>query len=251
MAALLKSSVFLGSSKFMRQALKPATVSTSTHQSAHLVVRVGPYDEELIKTANSIAYKARAILAMDESNATCGKRLASIGLENTKANHQAYRELLVTTHGIGLYIFGAIWFEETLYQSTVAGKKFVDCLQEADIAPGIKVDKGLVPLARSNDESSCQGLDSLASKSAEYYKQGTRFAKWRTVVSIPNGPSRLAAVEAAWGLARYAKISHEHGIVPIVELAEQEWKEGILLKPSMVTPGAECKERANPEVVAE
>ncbi|KAH7293425.1 hypothetical protein KP509_28G025400 [Ceratopteris richardii] len=280
MAALLKSSVCLGSSQFMGQALKPAAVSTSAHQPAHLVVRAGPYDEELIKTANSIASKGRGILAMDESNATCGKRLASIGLENTEANRQAYRELLVTTPGIGAYISGAILFEETLYQSTLAGKKFVDCLQEAGIAPGIKVDKGLVPLAGSNDESWCQGLDGLASRSAEYYKQGARFAKWRTVVSIPNGPSRLAVVEAAWGLARYAKISQEHGLVPIVEpeilldgehgidrtltVAEQVWNEvfyhlannnvmfeGILLKPSMVTPGAECKERASPEKVAE
>ncbi|KAH7428074.1 hypothetical protein KP509_10G074300 [Ceratopteris richardii] len=217
---------------------------------------------------------------MDESNATCGKRLASIGLENTEANRQAYRELLVTTPGLGDYISGAILFEETLYQSTLAGKKFVDCLKEAGIAPGIKVDKGLVPLAGSNDESWCQGLDGLAARSAEYYKQGARFAKWRTVVSIPNGPSRLAVVEAAWGLARYAAISQENGLVPIVEpeilldgehnidrtlaVAEEVWSEvfyqlannnvmfeGILLKPSMVTPGAECKERVTPEVVAE
>ena len=43
---------------------------------------------------------------MDESNATCGKRLESIGLENTEANRQAYRELLVTTPGLGQYISG-------------------------------------------------------------------------------------------------------------------------------------------------
>ena len=78
---------------------------------------------------------------MDESNATCGKRLASIGLENTEANRQAYRQLLVTTPGLGSYISGAILFEETLYQSTLDGKKFVDCLKDQGIAPGIKVDK--------------------------------------------------------------------------------------------------------------
>jgi hypothetical protein len=43
---------------------------------------------------------------MDESNATCGKRLESIGLENTVENRQAYRELLVTTPGLGQYISG-------------------------------------------------------------------------------------------------------------------------------------------------
>ncbi|QHN91467.1 Serine/threonine-protein kinase RUNKEL [Arachis hypogaea] len=75
----------------------------------------------------------------------------------------------------------------------------------------------LVPLPGSNNESWCQGLDGLASRSAEYYKQGARFAKWQTVVSIPCGPSALAVKEAAWGLARYAAISQDNGLVPIVE----------------------------------
>ncbi|CAN1173315.1 Fructose-bisphosphate aldolase 2, chloroplastic [Linum perenne] len=143
-------------------------------------------------------------MAMDESNATCGKRLASIGLENTEANRQAYRTLLVSAPGLGNYISGAILFEETLYQSTVDGKKIVDVLKEQNIAG-------------SNNESWCQGLDGLASRSAAYYEQGARFAKWRTVVSIPNGPSALAVKEAAWGLARYAAISQDNGLVPIVE----------------------------------
>lgn len=155
----------------------------------------------------TIASPGRGILAMDESNATCGKRLASIGLENTEANRQAYRTLLVTAPGLGQYISGAILFEETLYQSAVDGRKIVDILVEQGIVPGIKVDKGLVPLAGSNNESWCQGLDGLASREAAYYQQGARFAKWRTVVSIPNGPSELAVKEAAWGLARYAAIS--------------------------------------------
>ncbi|KAG5395386.1 hypothetical protein IGI04_025349 [Brassica rapa subsp. trilocularis] len=138
---------------------------------------------------------------------------------------------------------------------------------------------GLVPLVGSNNESWCQGLDGLSSRTAAYYQQGARFAKWRTVVSIPNGPSALAVKEAAWGLARYAAISQDSGLVPIVEpeilldgehdidrtyeVAEKVWAEvffylaqnnvmfeGILLKPSMVTPGAESKDRATPEQVA-
>ncbi|KAG0564775.1 hypothetical protein M758_8G134000 [Ceratodon purpureus] len=243
-------------------------------------VRAGGYDEELVKTASSIASKGRGILAMDESNATCGKRLDSIGLDNTEANRQAYRQLLVTTPGLGEYISGAILFEETLYQSTTDGRTMVDCLNAQGIVPGIKVDKGLVPLTGSNDESWCQGLDGLASRTAAYYKQGARFAKWRTVVSIPNGPTELAITEAAWGLARYASICQDNGLAPIVEpeilldgdhgidrtleVAERVWSkvfyflaennvlfEGILLKPSMVTPGAECSQRATPEQVAE
>uniref|UniRef100_A0A0E0MK58 Fructose-bisphosphate aldolase n=1 Tax=Oryza punctata TaxID=4537 RepID=A0A0E0MK58_ORYPU len=247
--------------------------------SVSMVVRAGAYDDELVKTAKTVASPGRGILAMDESNATCGKRLASIGLENTEANRQAYRTLLVTAPGLGQYISGAILFEETLYQSTVDGRRIVDILAEQGIVPGIKVDKGLVPLAGSNSESWCQGLDGLASREAAYYQQGARFAKWRTVVSIPNGPSALAVKEAAWGLARYAAISQENGLVPIVEpeilldgehgiertfeVAQKVWAEtffymsennvmfeGILLKPSMVTPGAESKGKATPEQVA-
>ncbi|XP_047341479.1 fructose-bisphosphate aldolase 1, chloroplastic-like [Impatiens glandulifera] len=244
------------------------------------VVRAGGYRDELVKTAKTIATPGRGLLAIDESSATCGKRLASIGLDNTEVNRQAYRQLLLTTPGLGDYISGVILFEETLYQSTTDGKKFVDVLKEANIVPGIKVDKGLVPLPGSNNESWCQGLDGLASRSAEYYQQGARFAKWRTVVSIPSGPSALAVKEAAWGLARYAAISQDNGLVPIVEpeilldgdhpiertqeVAERVWAEvfyylaennvmfeGILLKPSMVTPGADHKQKSTPEAIAE
>ncbi|KAL7215804.1 hypothetical protein ACSBR1_027869 [Camellia fascicularis] len=135
----------------------------------------------------SIASLGRGILAIDESNATYGKRLSSIGLDN---------------------------IEKTLYQLTTDRKKFVNCLREQNIVLGIK---GLVPLPGSNNESWCQGLDGLASRSAEYYKQGACFAKWCTVVSIPCGPSALAVKEAAWRLARYAGISQDNGLMSIVE----------------------------------
>ncbi|KAK4405305.1 Fructose-bisphosphate aldolase 2, chloroplastic [Sesamum angolense] len=285
-ASLLKSSPVLDKSEFVKgQTLlrQPSAAAVRCHPNAapsSLTVRASSYADELVKTAKTIASPGRGILAMDESNATCGKRLASIGLENTEANRQAYRTLLVTAPGLGQYISGAILFEETLYQSTTDGKKMVDVLVEQKIVPGIKVDKGLVPLAGSNDESWCQGLDGLASRSAAYYQQGARFAKWRTVVSIPNGPSALAVKEAAWGLARYAAISQDNGLVPIVEpeilldgdhgidrtfeVAQKVWAEvffylaennvmfeGILLKPSMVTPGAESKDKATPEQVAD
>jgi fructose-bisphosphate aldolase class I len=269
----LKSS-FCGTAVVSQTSVAPKATNVA------FAVRAAGYDEELVKTANTIATKGRGILAMDESNATCGKRLASIGLDNTEENRQAYRQLLINTPGLGEYISGAILFEETLYQNTTDGRSMVDCLNAQGIMPGIKVDKGLVPLTGSNDESWCQGLDGLASRTAAYYKQGARFAKWRTVVSIPNGPTELAITEAAWGLARYASICQDNGLAPIVEpeilldgdhgidrtleVAERVWSrvfyflqennvllEGILLKPSMVTPGAECSTRASPEQVAE
>ncbi|KAK4377334.1 hypothetical protein RND71_003630 [Anisodus tanguticus] len=278
--SLLKSYPVVDKSEFvMGQTLRQPSVSViRCHpiSAPSLNVRAASsYADELVKTTKAIASPGRGILAMDESNATCGKRLASIGLENTEANRQAYRTLLVTAPGLGEYISGAILFEETLYQSTVDGRKMVDVLVEQNIVPGIKVDKGLVPLAGSNDESWCEGLDGLASRTAAYYQQGARFAK-----CIPNGSSALDVKEAAWGLARYAAISQDIGLVPIVEpkilldgdhgidrtfeVAQKVWAEvffylaennvmceGILLKPSMVTPGAECKDRATPEQVVD
>merc|ERR1711990_248040 len=131
---------FMGKSVVARQTRAARAVA---RRNASLVVKAGAYDEELIATANTIASKGRGILAMDESNGTCGKRLDSIGVENTEDNRRAYRQLLVTTPGLGEYISGAIMFEETLFQSSSEGKPFVDCLKEQGIVPGIKVDKAL------------------------------------------------------------------------------------------------------------
>jgi len=266
-------------STFARRHVAPTRVGKRP-QRIRVVTRAGAYDEELVATAKKIASPGHGILAMDESNATCGKRLASIGVDNTEPNRRTYRELLLTTPGLGEYISGAILFEETLYQSTRGGKPFVDCLRDQQIVAGIKVDKGLSPLANANNESWCQGLDGLAARCAEYYKQGARFAKWRSVVSIPSGPSSIALRDCAYGLARYAAIAQNAGLVPIVEpevlldgehgiertfevamdiwaetfkyLADNEVMfEGILLKPSMVTPGADCPTKESPERVAE
>jgi len=263
-------------------AAKPAVAGRSGRRALKVQAAAynGAYAEELVATANKIASPGKGILAMDESNATCGKRLESIGLENTVENRQAYRELLVSTPGLGQYISGAILFEETLFQDTrKAGTSMVDVLNANGIIPGIKVDKGLFPLANSNGESWCSGLDGLAQRCADYYKQGARFAKWRSVVSIPSGPSSIAVRDCAYGLARYAAIAQNAGLVPIVEpeilldgehdidrtleVAEATWAEtfkyladnnvlfeGILLKPSMVTPGAEHAKRSSPEEVA-
>jgi len=260
-------------------ALQKSAVVGKAASRRSVAAKATKFDEELVQTANKIASPGRGILAMDESNATCGKRLDSIGLENTEDNRRAYRELLVTTPGLGQYISGAILFEETLFQSTSTGSTMVAELNKQNIVPGIKVDKGLVPLANSNGESWCMGLDGLDKRCEEYYKAGARFAKWRSVVSIPAGPSTIAARDCAYGLARYAAIAQNAGLVPIVEpevlldgehdiercfeVQQAIWAEtfkymadnnvmfeGILLKPAMVTPGADCKTRASPETVA-
>ncbi|KAK6157629.1 hypothetical protein DH2020_011877 [Rehmannia glutinosa] len=160
-------------------------------------------------------------------------------LDNTETNRQAYRQLLLTTPGLGEYISGAILFEETLYQSTTDGKKFVDCLRDENIVPGIKVDKGLDGLASDLLNTIIKGL---------VLQNGLLIChNLRTVVSIPCGPSALAVKEAAWGLAPLCCNFSE----VFYYLAENNVTfEGILLKPSMVTPGAEHKEKASPDTIA-
>ncbi|CAN6979747.1 unnamed protein product [Brassica rapa subsp. trilocularis] len=126
-ASPVKSDWVKGQSLLIRQPSSSVTAIRSNVSPSALSVRAASaYADELVKTAKTIASPGRGILAMDESNATCGKRLASIGLENTEANRQAYRTLLVSAPGLGQFISGAILFEETLYQSTVDGKKMVD-----------------------------------------------------------------------------------------------------------------------------
>ncbi|CAN1146361.1 Fructose-bisphosphate aldolase 5, cytosolic [Linum perenne] len=237
---------------------------------------VGKYSDELIKIANAIAAPGKGILAADESTGTIGKRLASINVENIESNRQALRELLFTSPGSLTYLSGVILYEETLYQKTTDGKPFVDLLNENGVIPGIKVDKGTVDLAGTNGETTTQGFDSLGARCQQYYKAGARFAKWRAVLKIgPTEPSELSIQQNAQGLARYAIICQENGLVPIVEpeiltdgphdiakcaavtemvlaavykaLNEQHvLLEGTLLKPNMVTPGSD-----SPKVTAE
>ena len=178
------------------------------------------YSSELIATAQSLASPGKGILAVDESTKTIGKRLGSIGVENTEANRQAYRGMLFTAAGLGDFISGAILYEETLFQNHGDGESMVNKLGKLGIIPGIKVDMGLRPLVGAGSvETLCTGLDGLVERAADYYAQGARFAKWRAVLQITSDgcPSPLSVRENAWGLARYARSVQESGLVPIVE----------------------------------
>jgi len=240
------------------------------------------YRDELVHTANFIASPGKGILAADESTGTIGKRFEKIKVENNEDNRRAYRELLFTSKGWGQYCSGAILYEETLYQNASDGTPFVDILKREGVIPGIKVDKGLVNIFGTNEETSTWGLDGLAERCQKYYARGARFAKWRAALKIgPNEPSELAIQENAHGLARYAIICQENGLVPIVEpeimmdgthsiqrcqevtehvlavvykaLSDNHvFLEGTLLKPNMVTPGHESAEYKTtpPEVIA-
>src|SRR5271167_3282012 len=103
--------------------------------------------QELIDTAKALFAGDKGLLAMDESNPTCNKRFARLGIPQTEETRRAYRELIVTTPGLGECISGAILYDETIRQKTNGGTSFVKVLTDAGIIPGIKVDTGAKNLA--------------------------------------------------------------------------------------------------------
>ena len=168
--------------------------------------------------ALTLLQKGKGILATDESNSTMTKRLDAVKVPSTEANRLNFRETLFTSKKIKSFISGVILFDETIKQISSNGKTISALLSDQRIIPGIKVDKGVKPLALSNDEKITEGLDGLKERLIEYYKLGARFTKWRAVYNISNiYPSKTSIVANAHALARYASIVQETNMVPIIE----------------------------------
>jgi fructose-bisphosphate aldolase class I len=237
--------------------------------------------EDLRATARAMVAPGKGILAADESSGTIEKRFTSIGVESTEENRRAYRELLFTTDRVGEFISGVILFDETLRQGTADGTPFAEILANQGIVPGIKVDKGAKALAGFDGEKITEGLDGLRERLAEYVALGARFTKWRAVITIGDGIPTDGCIGAnAEALARFAALSQEAGLVPIVEpevLMDGEHTiercydvtaatqaevfaalrrhrvhlDGMLLKPNMVVSGTTCPQQATVQEVAE
>ncbi len=238
-------------------------------------------DHDLEATANALVAPGKGILAADESVPTIKKRFDTIGIESTEDNRRSYRELLFTPPGIGEFISGVILFDETIRQNCADGTRLVEALESQGILPGIKVDKGAKALAGAPGEKVTEGLDGLRERLAEYRELGARFTKWRAVIAIGDGIPTAYCIEAnAHALARFAALSQEAGLVPIVEpevlmdgghdigrcaeateaaldavfhalFAQRVTLEGSLLKPNMVLPGVDHEPQAGVEEVAE
>src|SRR6266508_1966194 len=173
---------------------------------------------DLNETARALVAPGKGILAADESTGTITKRFDSIGVESTEENRRAYRDMLFTTEGAAEHISGVILYDETIRQSASDGTTFPKALERQGIIPGIKVDTGAKPLANAPGETITEGLDGLRDRLEEYRELGARFAKWRAVISIGAGiPSEYCIWTNAHALARYAALSQEAGLVPIVE----------------------------------
>jgi fructose-bisphosphate aldolase class I len=233
--------------------------------------------------ARVLVARDKGILAADESFPTIEKRFKTVGIASTEENRRAYRETLFSTTGLGDFISGVILFDETIRQKACDGTSLVAVLGRQGILLGIKVDKGAVALAGFPGEKITEGLDGLRARLDEYRTLGASFAKWRAVITIganPKIPMRGCLEANAHALARYAALSQEAGLVPIVEpevlmdgshllerceetteatlrvvyaaLHEQRVVlEGTLLKPNMVLPGKTFPDKASVDQVAE
>ena len=235
----------------------------------------------LNETARALVAGDKGLLAMDESNGTCNKRFAKIGIAQTEEARRAYRELIITTPHLGTCISGVILYDETIRQGKKDGTSFLKVLDEAGIIAGIKVDSGAKDLAGHPGEEITEGLDGLRTRLREYFRMGARFAKWRAVIALGDHLPSRACIEAnAQALARYAALCQEAGLVPIVEpevlmagdhtlgqcaevtehLLREVFNqletqgvmlEGMILKPNMVLPGLRCSKQVTVDEVAE
>lgn len=236
---------------------------------------------ELNTTVQAMMQAGKGLLAMDESNPTCNKRFAKLGIPQTGEARRAWRELILTTGGLAELISGAILYDETIHQSKNDGTSFVKLLTDAGIVAGIKVDTGAKDLAGHPGEKTTEGLDSLRERLTEYRQMGASFAKWRAVITVGEGiPSRGCLEANAHALARYAALCQEAGLVPIVEpevlmdgdhtlkqcarvtektlhavfsqlYRQRVLLEGMILKPNMVLSGRDCPTQAGVEQVAD
>ena len=235
----------------------------------------------LTETAAALFADDKGLLAMDESTPTCDKRFAKLGIPQTEEARRAYRELIITTPGLGESISGVILYDETIRQKKKDGTPLLKVIADAGIIPGIKVDAGAKAMAAHPGEKITEGLDGLRDRLKEYAGMGARFAKWRAVIAMGEGLPTHGCINAnAQALARYAALCQEEGLVPIVEpevlmdgehtmercrevteetlhvvfnhLYEQRVVlEGMILKPNMVLPGLACLDQETVNEVAD
>ncbi|MEO8123689.1 MAG: class I fructose-bisphosphate aldolase [Burkholderiales bacterium] len=237
--------------------------------------------QALRATAAALMASDKGLLAMDESNPTCNRRFAALGIPQTEEARRSWRELIVTTPGLADSISGVILYDETIHQRLHDGRPFAQALADAGIVVGIKVDAGAKTLAGHPGESVTEGLDGLRERLAGYTAIGASFAKWRTVIALdPVLPSAACIAANAHALARYAALCQEAGLVPVVEPevlmtgdhtlqrcaevtaqvlhevfaqlhVQRVLLEGLLLKPNMVLPGLASAQQVTVDEVAD
>ena len=255
-------------------------MNQETNRSQELT-KTSTRSDAMLATLAGLLSPGRGILAADESLPNLNRQFAALDMPSTPESRRDYREMLFSIPELDRRISGIILFEETLNQQTCDGTPMGRFLEQRGLIPGIKVDHGIVDLPGFPGEKITEGLDGLRERLSGYRESGARFTKWRAVISADDGHPSHACLEANVGaLALFAALSHEAGLVPILEpevlmdgghtLARCEevtthvldrlfsalsrrdvTLEWLLLKASMVLAGRSCPEQAGLEQVAE
>jgi fructose-bisphosphate aldolase class I len=232
---------------------------------------------KLEKIAAQMMARPGGILAADESPSTMGKRLSTIGMENTTENRKAWRHVMFGAKLLP-YVNAVILPEEILQDSALVG-----LLAGQSVLPGVKIDGGLAKFGDSDIEEVTLGLDGVDGRLAEYVKLGATFTKFRSFLHIDtarNLPSAANIRENARVQAAFALATQKAGLVPMVEPevdmvglhsiddCESVTREtlkvvfeelaaagvhypGMVLKPNMVLSGKDASNRASTASVAE
>jgi len=235
---------------------------------------------DLNSIAKALVAPEKGILAADWSFGTIEKQFSKINVESTEENRRSYREMFFTTSKVEEYISGVIFFDETVYQKTKDDIHFPQVLEKKGIIPGVRADEGSEPLEDSPKERVTKGIDTLEERLSKYAKENLKFTKWRGAFLIGDGlPTDELIRKNSQLLAKFAKLSQEKELVPIVEpevlldgdheitVCEEVTKKvfsnvfselekekvdlkGILLKPNMVLPGKDSPKKVSPNEIA-
>ncbi len=232
---------------------------------------------KLDKIAAQMMARPGGILAADESPGTMGKRLSTIGMENTEENRKAWRQVMFGATLLP-YVNAVILPEEILQDA-----KLVGLLVNQSVLPGVKIDGGLTKFEDSDVEEVTLGLDGVDGRLAEYVRLGAMFTKFRSFlhIDVARGLPTAANIRAnAKVQAAFAIATQKAGLVPMVEpeidmvgahsifdceritrdtlkavfeelAAAGVHYPGMVLKPNMVLSGKDARDRADAKTVAE
>jgi fructose-bisphosphate aldolase class I len=237
--------------------------------------------EVLQRTVQGMVGGEKGIWATDATEGTMNKRMSAVNISPTPELRRKFREMLISTEGLGEYIGGVILNDEIIRQKTSDGIPFAEYVSKRGMIPGIKVDKKTHDMANFPGEKVADGLDSLRDRLTEYKQMGARFTKFRVTIAIGEGlPTQTCIDSNSEVLARYAALVQEQDCVPIVEpevlmagthdietsekvnsqvLAtlfsylkkHRVFLEGVVLKTAWVHPGLDVEPKPDSKVVAE
>lgn len=198
---------------------------------------------DLIKTASAlVSPRGKGIYATDESPDAIQALLDGVPLndreertcssEENRERRKKWREFAYNAVSNGkqssckydpsdsiLYtehISGVILYPETLIDFGLA-----PILTDKGIIPGVRANEELMPIHGSPSEFIVEGLDGLLGRLQAARAAGARFSKWRVTIACTSKeqglPTQTSLELQAETLGRFAAISQEAGLVPIVE----------------------------------